>query len=140
MNTVDSTATMPSVNTSVSARTKKQLSTEVTGHPADTHDGENLLINIAIGPDKATFDCLAVEHVGEQKNRHVRFLANADCELHFTEFAVFGMPLKKGIPTDLEVLDETKNVWTEFKIFVNRETIARMEQIVPKSPPKIVVP
>jgi hypothetical protein len=109
------------------------LTTVITGKPAPTPDGKNILIKIDIGRDTATFNCQPVEHVGKHKNRHVTFQVDAACTLHFTNFAVFqanDWPLVKG-KHDLPVLDPTNGVETSYSLDVGKGV---------DSPVKIVVP
>ncbi len=139
----DSTATLPPVDTTASAGTKRKLTTGVTGEPAPPYDGKNLFIKIDVGSDTAKFHCQETEHVGTPPNRHVRFQADANCELHFTACAVFGIPLEKGKPIDLPVLDQTSGVQTSYYIVVDaakNASVKEAAQPVPKGPPVIVVP
>jgi|SRR5271166_4298924 len=117
MTTVDSTATL-------------SLTMVVTEEPAGKDPLGNPIIRIEVGT--ATFHCRSVEHVGKQRPRKVTFQADAPCNLHFTEFAVFqknDARLVKG-NNDLTVFCED-GVGTSYYLD-GKETV--------KSPPKIVVP
>jgi hypothetical protein len=119
-----------------------------TDIPAPRPDGQNLKIVIKVGSTKATFNCQALEHVGNHKSRFVTFLADASCKLCFGNAAVFGTssaPLSKNRPKNLNVSDQTNNVDTNYCVERTTRKTVKRGGIVKKPPspmndPKIVVP
>ncbi len=117
----------------------KSLNTVITNKPAPRYDGKNLLIMIYIGQGDAIFHCQAQENVGTHKTRHVRFQANTDCRLNFSNAQVFGVSyvdLIAGTPEDLKVSDTTHGVETVYSVTTGNVT-PMMQRL---ADPRIFVP
>jgi hypothetical protein len=114
----------------------------VTGKPAPRDTNNNPMIDIEIQGEQVIFHCALEEHVGTHKNRKVRYQANADCNLYFSNSAVFGtdrIHLKKGVPQWMSVQDTTANCMTEYAVEPAKMSSAMVAPTV-FSPPRIVVP
>lgn len=127
----------------------KHLISAVTHTPATRPDGANLLIDIGIGPNEATFYCQDEETVGIHTQRQVFFHANEHCWVIFPEGSVFtetSLELKKGgnsIPA--HVSDQIHGTKTGCEICVEAPKTANVAMtanaaVAPLRPPVIVVP
>jgi|SRR5215831_7196252 len=98
---------------------EKRLTTVILGQPAAKPDGKNITVAIDIDVAKltATFHCIKSESAGAHKNRHVTFVADADCVLHFNNPEVFGLDhvaLSKRVPSKLGISDKVHNKQTDY--------------------------
>ena len=97
MTIVDSTATLSELKTAPPAN-GKDLITQCFPPAATRPDGKNLLIKIEVGSEIAKFHCIAPEHAGTHRQRHVLFEADKHCWVMFTEsvFTEDFLELPKG--------------------------------------------
>jgi hypothetical protein len=127
----------------------KHLISAVTHTPATRPDGTNLLIDIGIGPNEATFYCLDEENAGTHTQRQVFFHANEHCWVVFPNNSVFdesSLELTKGgnaIPA--HVRSQIHGTKTGCEICVEAPKTAKVAMMAnaaaaPLRPPVIVVP
>jgi hypothetical protein len=127
----------------------KHLISAVTHTPATRPDGANLLLDIGIGPNEATFYCLDEETAGSHIKRQVFFHANEHCWVIFPKDSVFTetfLELKKGgnaIPA--HVSDQIHGTKTGCEICVEAPKSAKVAMMAnttaaPLRPPVIVIP
>lgn len=127
---------------------EKRLVSMIIGQPAEKPDKKNIKVTIDIDVTKliATFHCVESESAGTHKNRHVTFVADADCVLHFTDSHVFGVdhvPLSKRVPVKLDVSDKVHNKQTDYYASITMTTVdesAAALSISSRRDPWIIVP
>jgi hypothetical protein len=140
-------ATLPEVRTPPPAN-GKDLETEITNIAAPKHDGNNLLIRIDVGSEKAKFHCREQENVGDHTQRHVFFCANEHCWLIFDPPSAFIEPyleLVKGEEISAHVADSTLKAETGCVVRVERRKTVKSAKMTKTAsytmrPPVIVVP
>jgi len=145
--TTDTGTTISPVETL--AAVEKRLKSIVTDEPASRPDGKNveIVIDIDVKHLTATFHCQSKEHVGSHKTRHVTFVADADCTLHFANPVVFGIDhtiLEKRIAKVLSVRDEIRNEETDCWVSITVPSTGAGIPIEPSQrsviDPRLVVP
>jgi len=127
---------------------EKRLVSIIVGQPAEKPDKKNIKVTIDVDVAKltATFHCLDSESAGMHKNRHVTFVADADCVLHFNNSQVFGVdhvPLSKRVPVKLDVNDKVHNKQTDYYASITMTSMdgsAAALSMASRRDPWIIVP